>query len=403
MKESVDKYKASPEEKLKEKMMAGVNKCLSNLNEEFFPTNSSKEKRRSKHDDSSKFDPSSANTMEIVGNIKVGQKVPDSSARHIMVVTTWRSGSTFLGDLLNHYKGVFYYYEPLLYYEMSYLNNKNPPQSEIEFIESLLKCRYDKDNIGYFHHISSDLLSLHNFRLRNSCHHLLPQEKMCLFPEYLNKVCPLYPIKLMKTVRLDLRETETLIKDPSLDLKILFLVRDPRGTYNSRSSTAISNWCNKDQCADPEVGCEQMMDNINAAFDLETRYPGTIKLVRYEDLSMYPQDVVADMMDFLDLPMIEELSKYIETHTGAEKLKTVRNKKTHKVEHKKNPYGTSRNSTATAFAWRDKLTFDHIQEIQDACEAPMSKLGYRLLQKPEETKTRNLPLDSNIETIWPFE
>ena len=392
MKESVDKYKASPEEKLKEKMMAGVNKCLSNLNEEFFPTNSSKEKRRSKHDDSSKFDPSSANTMEIVGNIKVGQKVPDSSARHIMVVTTWRSGSTFLGDLLNHYKGVFYYYEPLLYYEMSYLNNKNPPQSEIEFIESLLKCRYDKDNIGYFHHISSDLLSLHNFRLRNSCHHLLPQEKMCLFPEYLNKVCPLYPIKLMKTVRLDLRETETLIKDPSLNLKILFLVRDPRGTYNSRSDTEISRWCeDRKQCVNLELGCEQMMDNINAAFDLETRYPGTIKLVRYEDLSMNPHDVVTDMMDFLDLPMIEELNNYIVTHTGAEKQKN-------------NRYGTYRNSTARASAWRDKMSFDRIKEIQKACGAPMSKLGYRLLNNLEEAKNRNLkPLASNLKTIWPFE
>ena len=383
-------------------IMAGVNQCLLSLNDEFDPKSSGKERsllsRRK-----SKFNPSKANTMEIVGNIKVGQKVPDSSARHIMVVTTWRSGSTFLGDLLNHYKGVYYYFEPLHYYA----KHRNPPQSEIEFIESLLKCRYDQDNIGYLHHVSKPankfLFKNHNFRLWNSCQNMLPQEMMCLLPEYLNKVCPLYPIKLMKTVRLNLRETETLIKDPSLDLKILFLVRDPRGTYNSRSSTAISNWCNKDQCADPEVGCQQMMDNINAAFDLETRYPGTIKLVRYEDLSMYPQDVVADMMDFLDLPMIEELSKYIETHTGAEKLKTVRNKKTHKVEHKKNPYGTSRNSTATAFAWRDKLTFDHIQEIQDACEAPMSKLGYRLLQKPEETKTRNLPLDSNIETIWPFE
>ena len=427
-KEGVDKYKASQEKKLGRKkapsqpksvfslaqyrpnknsapIMAGVNRCLSNLNDEFNPKSSGKEKtpKRSKYYRTPKFDPSSANTMDIVGNIKVGQKVPVSSARHIMIVTTWRSGSTFLGDLLNHYKGVFYYFEPLHYFAKV----KKTPQSEIEFLESLLKCRYDQDNIGYLHHISKPankfLFKNHNFRLWNTCSHLLPQEMMCLLPEYLNKVCPLYPIKLIKTVRLDLRDTETLIKDPSLDLKILFLVRDPRGTYNSRSSTAISNWCNKDQCADPEVGCEQMMDNINAAFDLETRYPGTIKLVRYEDLSMYPHDVVADMMDFLDLPMIEELNNYIVTHTGAEKLKIVRNKKTHKVEHKKNPYGTSRNSTATAYAWRDKLSFDHIEQIQDACSAPMSKLGYRLLNNPEETKNKNLPLDSNLETIWPFE
>ena len=371
--------------------MAGVNQCLLSLNDEFDPKSSGKERsllsRRK-----SKFNPSKANTMEIVGNIKVGQKVPDSSARHIMVVTTWRSGSTFLGDLLNHYKGVYYYFEPLHYYA----KHRNPPQSEIEFIESLLKCRYDQDNIGYLHHVSKPankfLFKNHNFRLWNSCQHYLPQEMMCLLPEYLNKVCPLYPIKLMKTVRLDLRETETLIKDPSLNLKILFLVRDPRGTYNSRSDTEISRWCeDRKQCVNLELGCEQMMDNINAAFDLETRYPGTIKLVRYEDLSMNPHDVVTDMMDFLDLPMIEELNNYIVTHTGAEKQKN-------------NRYGTYRNSTARASAWRDKMSFDRIKEIQNACRAPMSKLGYRLLHNPEETKNRNLkPLASNLKTIWPFE
>ena len=381
--------------------MAGVNKCLASLNEEFSPVRKSKEKPLASRR-KTKFNPSSANKMSIVGNIKVGQKVPDSSARHIMVVTTWRSGSTFLGDLLNHYKGVYYYFEPLHYYA----RNTNPPQSKIEFIESLLKCRYDQDNIGFLHHVSKSankfLFKNHNFRLWNSCQNILPQDMLCLLPEYLNKVCPLYPIKLIKTVRLNLEETESLIKDPSLDLKILFLVRDPRGTYNSRLSTPISKWCNKDQCADPEVGCQQMMNNINSAFDLETRYPGTIKMVRYEDLSIYPKDVVTDIMDFLDLPMIEELSKYIETHTGAEKPMIVRNKKTHKLEHRKNPYGTSRNSAATAYAWREKLSFDQIRKIQDACKAPMNRLGYRLLKKSEETKNIKLPLESNFETIWPF-
>jgi len=31
-----------------------------------------------------------------------------------IVFTSWRSGSTFLGDLLNAHPGTFYHYEPLL-------------------------------------------------------------------------------------------------------------------------------------------------------------------------------------------------------------------------------------------------------------------------------------------------
>merc|ERR1719192_3040726 len=75
----------------------GLNAALSRLNYEF----------------SSAKDAFKANIMDIVGNIPVGRKIPLESARQILIVTTWRSGSTFLGDLLNHYKGTFYYFEPL--------------------------------------------------------------------------------------------------------------------------------------------------------------------------------------------------------------------------------------------------------------------------------------------------
>ena len=376
---------------------AGINVTLASLNNEFSSERKSKilVPRRNMN-----FDTKTANRMEIVGNVKVGEKVPVSSARHIMVVTTWRSGSTFLGDLLNHYKGVFYYFEPLHYYAQVH----GQSQSSVDFLSSLLKCQFNEENIGFLHHVSKAnnkfLFKNHNFRLWNSCQNVLPNDMMCLLPEYLNRVCPLHPIKLIKTVRLQLKEAEALIKDSSLGLKILFLVRDPRGTYNSRSSAAISTWCNKEQCSDPQVGCRNMMDNIQSAFDLETRYPGTVKLVRYEDLSMYPEDVVSDMMDFLDLPMIEEIDKYIATHTSSDKLKTVRNKKTHKIEHKKNPYGTARNSTATAFAWREKLSFDHIKSIQTACKGPMNKLGYQILKKPQDVKNPNLPIDYIYETTY---
>ena len=35
------------------------------------------------------------------------------------LVTTWRSGSSFTGGLLDEFPGTFYSYEPLLYNELS--------------------------------------------------------------------------------------------------------------------------------------------------------------------------------------------------------------------------------------------------------------------------------------------
>ena len=81
------------------------------------------------------------------------------------------------------------------------------------------------------------LFKNHNTRLWKSCYNLLPRETMCFMPDYLNAVSALYPIKLMKTVRLRVSDTEQLLLDPELNLKVVVLVRDPRGVYASRYVT----------------------------------------------------------------------------------------------------------------------------------------------------------------------
>jgi len=384
-------------------MQYGLNVAISRLNYEFSDAkDASKANIMLKR--VPKFDESKANIMDIVGNIPVGQKVPVKSARQILIATTWRSGSTFLGDLLNHYKGSFYYFEPLHYY--SSIQDKSKVQNETSFLKSLFTCKFNSENIGFLHHVSKDsnkfLFQNHNFRLWNSCKNLLPNNVMCLMPDYLNHVCPLYPLKLIKTVRLRVRSVEELLQDNSLNLKVILLVRDPRGVYNSRSSGAVSSWCKKDQCANPVVGCQDLNSDIKAAFDLETRYPGSVRLVRYEDLSMFPEDTSMDMLDFLDLPYTEGIAEYIETHTSKNKFKVVKNRKTRKMERKNNPYGTARNSSATAFAWREKLGLEKTKTIQEACLEPMEKLGYKMLLSEEDLRSQDLPIEKTADQAWPF-
>lgn len=45
------------------------------------------------------------NISFISGNHKVGDVIPIDHSRNTLILTTWRSGSTFLGDLLNQYPG----------------------------------------------------------------------------------------------------------------------------------------------------------------------------------------------------------------------------------------------------------------------------------------------------------
>jgi len=352
------------------------------------------------------FKEAEANVMEVAGaGVKVGQKVATESSRQILVATTWRSGSTFLGDLLNTGNpGVFYYFEPLHYYSQMTKEEKAEADEPEDFLRSLYTCSFTSRNVGFLHHVAVPankfLLKNHNKRLWNSCANLLPRETMCLMPEYLNKICPLYPIRLIKTVRLRVAKVEPLLQDPAMDLKVVMLVRDPRGVYNSRGSGPVTTWCKQDMCANPTVGCRDLADDIQAAEDLAARYPGSVTLVRYEDLSLMPEETTRHLLEFLDLPWTEAMSNYIDTHTSKEKMRMVRNRITKKLERRKDTYGTAKNSTATAFAWRQKLGLERTLEIQGECSGPMQRLGYKLMHNEAELGNQDLPLDKTADEVW---
>ena len=129
--------------------------------------------------------------------------------RNILIATSYRSGSTFLGELLNQYPGTFYYFEPLHYYSQKMVKEN--------FLESLFRCQFGDSNHGFLEHLrdpkNSFLLSYHNKRLWDSCK-LLPQHERleaCFSEEYLNRVCPRFPLRLIKTVRLRVQSTKKLL------------------------------------------------------------------------------------------------------------------------------------------------------------------------------------------------
>ena len=141
----------------------------------------------------------------------------------------------------------------------------------MDFLKSLFSCKFDKENLGFLQHAAQTnnrfLFKNHNTRLWKECSNILPGEMFCFMPENLNTVCPLYPIKLIKTVRLRVAETRKMLEDTDLNLKILVLVRDPRGVFASRREKSIQEWCKNDNCAKPETSCHNLL------LDLEVSIP----------------------------------------------------------------------------------------------------------------------------------
>ncbi|CRK87194.1 CLUMA_CG000999, isoform A [Clunio marinus] len=127
-----------------------------------------------------------------------------------IIISTWRSGSTFLGDILNALPGNFYHYEPLLTYDIMQIRGPPHDRPAIKSLKKLLKCNYtgldDYLEFGENH----NYLFTHNSRLWNQCH-LFPS--FCYQPKFLEPFCKLFPLQSMKVVRLRMKIAASLLRD----------------------------------------------------------------------------------------------------------------------------------------------------------------------------------------------
>ncbi|GAB0096022.1 uncharacterized protein DMENIID0001_114710 [Sergentomyia squamirostris] len=278
-----------------------------------------------------------------------------------VVITTWRSGSTFLGDILNSLPGSFYHYEPLANFEIIQIRNETDsrvPQALFN-IRKLLKCDYSGSSMENYLTYGKNHTWVFKFnrRLWHLCN-LHPQ--FCYRPDFLTPLCRVFPIHFMKIIRLRLSVSGKLLDDPEFKLKMLLLIRDPRGTLQSRKH---ENWCiGEKDCDNPSSLCQGMVEDYYAAQLYSKKYPDHFRVVRYEDLSLNPYEITNGILRFYGLPMDSEVIKFLKSHTKV---------------NVGDAYTTYRNSKTAPFHWIKDLSYEEIDTIQNSCSEAMKLWGYK--------------------------
>ncbi|KAF6212644.1 hypothetical protein GE061_013170 [Apolygus lucorum] len=299
--------------------------------------------------------------------------VLEKSGRPIrsIIVTTWRSGSTFLGDILDSVPGNFYHYEPLLHRGIVQIRGPPHSRSAIDHLKHLMTCNYDvadEDMDNYLSYgVDHKELFAHNRRLWEKC---VAYPHLCYHPQFLKKFCSLFPFQSMKIVRVRLNLIEKLLLDPSLGIKVLFVVRDPRGTMQSRKHRG---WCpgNKD-CWDSRVLCADLTADFSAALRLKKKFPDTFRAVRYEDISVNPYEGAKKILRFFGREFVPEVRRFLDTHT---------------VHNIGGVSSTYRNSKSAPFHWRGDLTHGEVRYIQESCKTAMAAWGYVSAMNATHQKT----------------
>lgn len=288
----------------------------------------------------------------------------------VVILTTWRSGSTFFGDLLQNIPGSYYHFEPLLYIRNIRLREPSHSIEGLDTVRRLLQCNYTGLD-SYLKLVYFDF----NSPLWRICK-TYPQ--FCVDQNFLSEFCGIFPYQSMKLVRISANVSEALLTDPQLNVKAVLLVRDPRGTMASRRTLS---WCDTEDCRSPVALCKDMVSDFYAAKILVKRYPTQFKVIRYEDLSLNPYNTTDDILKFYGLPFHRRVKEFLDSHTR----KNIGNL-----------MSTFRDSKRTAFRWMHKLSFSDIQRIQTNCAEAMSLWGYGFVDDEQSLK------NDTFNTLIPF-
>uniref|UniRef100_A0A1B0ABJ6 Sulfotransferase domain-containing protein n=1 Tax=Glossina pallidipes TaxID=7398 RepID=A0A1B0ABJ6_GLOPL len=144
---------------------------------------------------------------------KLADLTPETEGTPVrsLIVASWRSGSTFLGDILNAMPGNYYHYEPLLNFGIKQIRDPDEQELALKNLKNLLFCDYNNQMEDFLEYGKMHTyLFEHNERLWTVCKEY---PHYCWRPKFLTRFCKLFPLQSMKTVRLRLSTAERLLED----------------------------------------------------------------------------------------------------------------------------------------------------------------------------------------------
>lgn len=338
---------------------------------------------------------------------------PSNGKVHVLLLSSWRSGSSFLGQVFNQHPSVFYLMEPAwhVWTKLQKPSARAVRMAVRDLLRSVFQCDFTvmEAYLPEHHNVSSLFMWSHSralcsppacpltprIKFSNQTHCLLACDSRGLVG--VEEACGTYSHVVLKEVRFfELESLYPLLQDPSLDLRIIHLVRDPRAVMRSREESAKAfvsdNAVVLEQRSIPaaEVQYQVMQEICRSHVRINERailkpppfLKGRYKMVRYEDVARNPLGEITAMYDFVGLDMTKQLEEWIYKTTHG-KGKGTR-KEAFKI--------TSRNAADVSQAWRTSLPYNKVKRIQEVCKGAMSLLGYRTVNSEKEQKRLDIDL-----------
>ncbi|XP_077978802.1 carbohydrate sulfotransferase 3-like [Glandiceps talaboti] len=299
---------------------------------------------------------------------------------HVLIFASKRTGSSFLGEYFNQNPRFFYSYEPLKTWTQMALKRK---------ISDSLFDTLSVDVLSKFFHCdfseTHPWLSLlkpgcqHSIALNDTsiCHKASSKQNVM---DILTSSCQSRDHIAAKVIRVyDLNLLRSFALDPTLNIKIIHLVRDPRAVFHSRNIIKEQNrdFSRRKMAVDEVTDyCRNLDKNLAIARSGLSGIEGKYKLVRYEDLATRPIEMMKDMYDFLGLSYSPEVETWLQKNT---------------VITTKHAFSTSKNAEFVLKKWRHAMPWNKVRDIQTKCTVAMDLLHYHLMKNEKDLRKDSIP------------
>ncbi|XP_069974702.1 carbohydrate sulfotransferase 1-like [Penaeus vannamei] len=264
------------------------------------------------------------------------------NVKKVLLVTYQRSGSSFVGELLTSGGGAMYVYEPLFLWRalLGPGADVGVEDRAARALGDLLDCKPEV---------------VHAWRRR-------PYQYFRRKPEGVRDWCLDADLRLLKTIRARASFVLPWVRARP-DIKVVHLVRDPRGILNSVKRGG-SLWSENNRNA--ALQCA----NIERDLRLQELGPHRYLRVRYEDLVESPLEETRRIFSFMGANFNDDVMAYLREHTWlAEKIPAE----------KQGYLKTFRDSNFKHDHWKTNMDNREIEFIENVCEAIMKKLNYHPL------------------------
>lgn len=328
---------------------------------------------------------------------------PTPSPPFIVILAQWRFGSSVIGELFNQNHDVFYLFEPLWLVDQMRRLKKLP--------SSPFSSEVHQYSTGVIRDIAACNVTEEYARLSNLWGGLINNRAVCEATrskngckfqnaDMINSLCSKFNrLKATKIIRADLDNIKPLIEDDKVNVKVIHLVRDPRGSAASRIHYYFDDWrelVEAHKAEFPKHGrlaplgltnatkrlkdciptmCKWMRETLRDAAAMPDWLEGRYHLLRYEDFATAPLNITEDLYQFVGLPLPQGIRDWVRENTEAK----------HSAS---GTFAVRKNSRVTAQKWLSDLSELEIEQVENECLDVMDDLGYERYATLKSSKTK---------------